>query len=272
MPESLMKLRIVLPAAALALSACSRPADTQQPQFEEPAVDVAIDSAIYGAAVDNPARTEQDRARDAGRKPGAVLEFFGIAPGMSVLDLYSGGGYYTELLAYVVGPEGRVVAHTNQAYAQFVGDEAINRYADNRLPNVEVLYAENNELKLEEESFDATMMILTYHDIYYVSPNNGWPKIDGPALLAEIRKGLKPRGILAIVDHYAEAGSPRETGNTLHRIDPDIVIGEVEAAGFVLEDKSDVLRNMEDDYSKNMADPSVRGQTDRFVLRFRKPR
>ena len=115
------------------------------------------------------------------------------------------------------------------------------------------------------------MLILAYHDIYFVDLNNGWPKIDGPKLLAELKKGLKPGGMLAVVDHYAEAGSPRETGGTLHRIDPQIVISELEAEGFVLEGKSEVLRNMEDDYSKGMFDPEIRGRTDRFVLKFRLP-
>ena len=95
--------------------------------------------------------------------------------------------------------------------------------------------------------------------------------IDGPKLLAELKKGLKPGGMLAVVDHYAEAGSPRETGGTLHHIDPQIVISELEAEGFVLEGKSEVLRNMEDDYSKGMFDPEIRGRTDRFVLKFRLP-
>ena len=75
--------------------------------------------------------------------------------------------------------------------------------------------------------------------------------------------------MLAIVDHYAAAGSPRETGGTLHRIDPQIVIDELEAEGFTLEGKSEVLRNMDDDYSLSMYDPQVRGKTDRFVMKFR---
>lgn len=262
-----MKVVTTLLAAALALTACNKPVEpTEQAEATS-----GVDTTIYQAVVAHPDRTEADRARDAGRKPAQVMEFFGIEPGMQVLDLFSGGGYYTELLSRVVGPEGQVVAHTNSAYAQFVGDEAVNRYADDRLPNVSVLVAENNELDIGTEVFDATMMILAYHDIYYVAPNYGWPKIDGPLLLAEVYTGLKPGGVLAIVDHYAEAGAPRETGNTLHRVDPGIVIDEVEAAGFVLDGKSDVLRNTEDDHTKNMADPSVRGKTDRFVLRFRKP-
>jgi predicted methyltransferase len=227
--------------------------------------------SIYADAVRHSARTEADRARDAGRKPDEVLAFFGIEPGMTVLDMFSGGGYYTEILSRVVGPEGRVLAHTNNAYAQFVGEEATLRYADDRLPNVEILTAENNELRLAPDTFDAALMILAYHDIYYVDPQNGWPKIDGPGLVGEIYRGLRPGGILGIVDHYAAAGSPRETGNTLHRIDPEIVISELETAGFVLEAKSDALRNVDDDYSVNMAAPEVRGRTDRFVMRFRKP-
>ena len=115
------------------------------------------------------------------------------------------------------------------------------------------------------------MLILTYHDIYYVDADNGWPQIDGAKFLAELKNGLKPGGMLAVVDHNAEAGSPRETGGTLHRIDRQIVIDELEAAGFVLEASNDVLRNREDDYSKGVFDPGMRGNTDRFVLKFRKP-
>jgi predicted methyltransferase len=190
---------------------------------------------------------------------------------MKVLDMFAGGGYYTELWSNIVGADGVVVSHTNKAYAQFVGEEAVQRYADARLPNVEILMAENNELSLPEGEFDAVTLILAYHDIYYVAPNNGWPKIDGPKLLAELYDGMRPGAILGVVDHYAEAGSPRETGGTLHRIDPAIVKAEMTMAGFEFDGASDILRNMDDDHLLNMADPAVRGKTDRFVMRFRKP-
>ena len=254
-----------IPLAAMLLSltaGCSN--DAPAPQAAAPAT-------AYAAALDHAGRSDADRARDAGRKPADVLEFFGIAPGMDVLDMFSGGGYYTEIVSRIVGPAGTVTAHTNSAYAEFVGEEATRRYADNRLPNVELLLAENNALSLPPASFDAVLMVLAYHDIYYVDPQNGWPKIDGPRLVETLYRGLRPGGVLGVVDHTAAAGSPRETGNTLHRIDPEIVIAELESAGFVLEEKSDVLRNMDDDYSVNMAAPEVRGRTDRFVLRFRKP-
>lgn len=231
-----------------------------------------VDKAVYAAAVGHPARTSADRARDSARKPDQVLEFFGIAPGMIVLDLFSGSGYYAEILAHTVGDDGRVVAHTNEAYLRFVGDEFAARHADNRLPNVEILMAENNELELDAGRFDAIMMTLSYHDLYYAAPQEGWPKIDTVKLLAELYRGLKPGGTLAVIDHFAEVGAPRETGGTLHRIDPSIVVSELEAAGFVLDAKSDVLRNMNDDHGKPVFDPAVRGRTDRFVMRFRKPR
>lgn len=258
-----MRSRLTLTLIAILLAACSQ-SSTSKSNSEELA-------ALHADAVANPQRSEADKARDAGRKPAAVLDFFGIEPGMTVLDMFSGGGYYTELLAYSVGPEGKVVSHTNSAYANFVGDEAVKRYAEDRLPNVEILMAENNELDLPASEFDVVMMVLAYHDIYYVDPNNDWPKIDGPKLVSELYQSLKPGGIVAIVDHYAESGSPRETGGSLHRIDPSIVIEEMQAEGFVLDGKSEALRNMDDDYELHMGDPKVRGKTDRFILKFKKP-
>ncbi len=264
-----MNPRITPLVALLVLAACDQ--NSQQAAEEQVASESAAGPAIYDSAVNHPNRRAADHDRDAGRKPAEVLAFFGIEPGMAVLDMFSGGGYYSELLSYVVGPDGRVVSHSNAAYLNFVGDEFNERHAEGRLANVEILMAENNELELRAEAFDAIMLILSYHDIFYADPDNGWPKIDGPKLLAELYQSMKPGAILGVVDHYAEAGSPRETGNSVHRIDPGIVISELEIAGFVLDGKSQILRNMDDDYSKIVFDPELRGKTDRFVLRFRKP-
>ena len=271
-----MQQKLALILVTILLSACS--------ERSKSASDSAATDNLYAQAVASSQRTDADRSRDAGRRPAAILEFFDIEPGMRILDLFSGGGYYTEMLSFIVGPDGEVVSHTNSAYARFVFDEANQRYADNRLANVTIMMAENNELQLDEgeydaineldlpvNEFDAIMMILAYHDIYYVDPENSWPKIDGPLLLAELFSSLKSGGIVAVVDHHAAAGSPRESGGSLHRIDPDIVLDEMQSAGFVLDSKSDILRHMEDDYSLNMSDPKVRGKTDRFVFKFRKP-
>jgi predicted methyltransferase len=239
-----MYLRIIPITFLLALTACNQQPEQATAESGPVSASKTAESSIYQDAVAHPDRRSADHGRDAGRKPAEVLAFFGIEPGMTVLDLFSGGGYYSELLSIVVGPQGKVVAHSNAAYLGFVGDEFEERYADGRLANVDVLMAENNELELPGEEFDAVTLILSYHDIFYVDAEN---------------------------DHFAEAGSPRETGNSVHRIDPGIVISELEIAGFVLDGTSDVLRNMDDDYGKSVFDPELRGKTDRFVLLFRKP-
>lgn len=223
------------------------------------------------AAVGHADRPDADKTRDAARKPDKVLAFFGIAPGMTVLDLFAGGGFYTEILARLVGPDGKVTAHNNHAYLNYARKDIGPRYADGRLAEVERVTIEANELELEENSYDAVLMILTYHDIYLTSEPEDWPVIDGPRLLGAIVKGLKPGGVLGIVDHRARAGAPATTGDSLHRIDPEIVKTELAAAGLVFEGAADFLANPEDDLDKPMYAEGIRGKTDRFVFRFRKP-
>ncbi|MBT8441948.1 MAG: methyltransferase domain-containing protein [Gammaproteobacteria bacterium] len=227
--------------------------------------------AAADAALKNPQRRPADRTQDDRRKAAAVLEFFGIQPGMVVLDLYSGGGYYSELLSYLVGPEGRVVAHNNTPYLSFAGTEVAERYRGGRLPNVEQLIAGNNELDLPVQRFDAVVMIKAYHDVYFVDEEIGWARIDRPEFLREVFEAMKPGAVLGIVDHAAAPGAAAETGGTLHRIDPEIIKSDMKAAGFVLEAQSDILRNPQDDYSTRVFDDSVRDRTDRVVMRFRKP-
>lgn len=230
------------------------------------------DAGVYLDAVGNEARSAADVARDAGRRPAEVLSFLRIEPGMAVLDLFSGGGYYSEILSYVVGDEGHVLAHSNKAYLQFVGEEFVARYAGGRLANVDLLMAENNKLRLDTNSLDAVMMGLSYHDTYWVNPDSGWPAIDRDKLLATLFTALKPGGILGVTDHYAADGAGADSVPELHRIEKSVVIADLEAAGFELEDESDILRNPDDDHSEGVFAAGLRGQTDRFVLRFRKPK
>lgn len=227
--------------------------------------------SVYAAALDSELRPEADRTRDAARKPGEVLEFIGIEPGMAVLDMFSGGGWYAEVIAHVVGESGRVIAHSNEAYKGFVGNALEDRFAAGRVPQAEILMAENNELELEADSLDAVMMAQSFHDLYHIDIENGWELMDAPAFLAELKKGLKPGGMVAVIDHTAATGAPPETGDLLHRIDPALVVATMEAAGFVFEDRSEILRNPDDDVSKIVFAPEIRGKTDRFVMRFRKP-
>ena len=234
------------------------------------ALPASAGESIYTDALEHEGRPAADRERDAARQPADVLEFAGIKPGMTVLDLFSGGGYYSEILSVIVGDGGHVDAHSNVAYLGFVGDEFKDRHANDRLGNVSVVMAENNELELESGRYDAVFLSLTFHD-FYLDSAEGWPKIDVDKLLAELLAGLKPGGTVTIIDHYADAGSPTDTANSLHRIDPAIVKEAMRAAGFELDGQSDLLRNPEDDHSKSVFDPSLRGRTDRFMLRFRKP-
>jgi predicted methyltransferase len=222
-------------------------------------------------AVSNTARSAEDRQRDASRKPQAVMDFFGVKPGMQVLDLFAGGGYYTELLAYAVGEAGAVVSHNNQAYLDYAKDQIAVRYADKRLPNVNALHQEVAELDLPAGSFDAAFLILSYHDIYYLPKDGSWARIDGPKMLEEIFTGLKPGGVLGVVDHAAVKGAPSSTGNTLHRIAPELVKREITAAGFVFDAASEVLYNPADDLKNPMYAEGIKGNTNRFVFRFKKP-
>lgn len=270
-----MKTLVAVTTSLFLLAACGQDRSESRSATEDPTPAPAPaegpQGSIYEAALASDKRPEADRASDAGRKPDEVLAFFGIAPGDVVLEMWAGGGYYTEILSHVVGENGRVYAHANTPILNFAGDDHPNRHADNRLPNTEILMAENNELALQPDSFDAVTIILNYHDVYWSSEQYGWDAIDVSAFVAELYKGLKPGGVLGIVDHRAAPGSPAETGNTLHRIDPAVVIADLEGAGFVLDAESNILANPGDDPAKNVFDESVRGNTDRFVLRFLKP-
>jgi predicted methyltransferase len=264
------------------LTACSQksppaneaaPAPSSTPASQAPAAPPATsDADAIANALKAPGRLPEDLQQDAGRKPAEVLAFFGVKPGMTVLDLFSGGGYYTEILSALVGPSGRVYAHNNSPYLDFDKEPIAKRYQDPaRLPNVERFIAENNALELPDNKFDFVLMSMVYHDVYLVDEEHGWPRIDAPKMLAEIYSSMKPGAVLGVIDHVAAAGSPPETGNTLHRIDPELLKREISAAGFVLDAQSDVLRNPEDDHTLPVFDPKIRGKTDRVVLRFRKP-
>jgi predicted methyltransferase len=231
----------------------------------------AATSHSIGKALDRPDRLEGDAEIDSRRKPTEVLAFFEIEPGMTVLEMFAGGGYYTEILSYVVGDAGKVYAHNNQPYIAYTKKDLDRRFTPGRLGNVERFEAENNELDLKDEQFDAALMILAYHDVYHIDEKSGWFRIDGPKMLAEIYGSMKRGAVLGIVDHVAEAGSPGETGQTLHRIDPGLMKKEIQAAGFVFDGEIDVLRNPDDERSKPMYAPENKGKTDRVVYRFHKP-
>ena len=192
---------------------------------------------------------------------------------MTVLDMNAATGWYTEILARVVGPTGRVLAHNHPgAGTTLPAADFAARYGGNRLPNVEQTFARHNDLQLPADSVDIVLMSLVYHDTYWHDDDVDWGPIDRLALLESLLAALKPGGIVGVVDHYAAAGrDPFESVIAVHRIDPDVVRRDFLAAGFEPAGESDVLRTTTDDYSLSVFDAAVVGRTDRFVLRFRRP-
>jgi len=233
---------------------------------------LATSGPIYAAPFDpvnNPARSLSDRERDKTSKPNAVLNFIGLKPGMKVLDLFSGGGYYTQMLSYAVGPDGQVISHTNAAYEGMTGEEAANRFKDNRLPNVRRVITEIDNLGLEEASLDVVLMVLVYHDIYFTA--DYWPAVNRDSFFRQIRSSLKPGGVLVVIDHSAIADTGMSAAQNLHRIDGVFAKQDIQSAGFVFDGASEVLRNPEDTRTLSVFDEAISKKTDRFVYRFIKP-
>jgi len=220
-----------------------------------------------GIAVTDPTRTEADRTRDERDHTIEVLKFFGIAPGMTVVDLFAGGGYFSEVIGRIVGSgsSGKVYMHNNAAYQTFIGDALAERVKGGRLQNVVKLDAEIGQLGIPPTSVDLVLMSMSYHDLYFKADD--W-SVDPNALFAEVHAMLKPGGVLALIDHSAIAGTGSSAAQTLHRIDEAFVRKDIEARGFKFTGSLDVLHNAKDDRTKTVFDPAVRGRTDRFVYRF----
>ncbi len=222
-------------------------------------------------ALARPDRLPADLERDARSRPERVLPLLQLKPGDRVADIWAGGGYYSELIARVVGEGGEVLLVNNAAYAAFA-DEALTRRRDGRdLGPVVVHTREAENLELGENSLDAALIIMSYHDLYHVDEANGWRAIDASRFLDQIYRALKSGGRFLVVDHSAQAGSGKTAAQELHRIDVAFARSDIGAHGFKLVEESDALRNPADDYSVMVFDPRVRGKTDRFVLVFEKP-
>jgi predicted methyltransferase len=230
------------------------------------------DPTAIAAAIASPDRPKSDLEQDERRKPAQVLEFAGIGPGMHVIDVFSAGGYFTELLARTVGATGQVIAYNNPPYASFAAKAIVTRYADDRLPNVKQVTCKIEEIDLVASSLDAALFIMSYHDLYWRPDDGSWPATDPMQLLAKLHAALKPGGIVIVEDHVANpGGEPDKVVTDLHRIDPELVKRDFAKAGFVFDGESRVLANPGDDHTKLVFDEAIRGHTDRFLYRFRKP-
>lgn len=255
------------PLFALFLAGCG--AASNPPANEPSSGRVHVVEDPVALAVNAPDRTDADRALDAGRKPLETLQFFGVQPGWRVLDVFAGGGYTTELLARVVGPEGRVFAQNNTfVLDRFARGPQAERLARLNMPQIVPVELEMDApAPANEAPLDAVMFVLAYHDTV-------WQETDRAAMNRAIFAALRPGGIYGIVDHAAAAGHGVEDAQTFHRIEEQTVIDEVVAAGFVLEAQGDFLRNADDTHDWNDSPSAAgarRGMSDRFVLRFRRP-
>jgi predicted methyltransferase len=212
------------------------------------------------------ARPQEDRDRDSSRHPAEVIEFFGIGPGNRVADLLTGGGYWTRILVPFVGASGRVYAGNNPFFARFFGDAFNALLAEPAFSKVVRIDGPVDHLALPSDgSLDAAIMFMAYHDIFLTDEDRG-------ALNRAVFAALKPGGVYGIVDHEAGAGMGSTKIEELHRIEKQVVIDEIEKAGFKLAGEAAFLRNSADDHTKKIFDPAIAGKTDRFVLRFEKPR
>jgi len=223
------------------------------------------------AAVADPARPATDRERDADRKPAECVAFAGLKPGQSVVDLIPGGGYFTRIFSAVVGPKGHVYAVAPPKRPDAPADRpepaaAVKQIAaDAHYANVAVSVEKVAALALPP-NVDMVWTSQNYHDVHNV------PNIDLAAFNKAVLAALKPGGTYIVIDHAAESGSGFRDTSTLHRIDPEAVKNEVIAAGFEFVGSSDVVASAADDHKLAIFDKSLHDKTDRFVLKFRKPK
>ncbi|MBV9930743.1 MAG: class I SAM-dependent methyltransferase [Alphaproteobacteria bacterium] len=227
--------------------------------------------ADVAAAVTAPGRPEAQVKLDASRKPVEMLRLLGLKPGDRALDLFGGSGYWSELMARAVGPEGRVTAWLASAET---GPRTRAAWVALRARQANAAYFEtpNDALALPEDAFDAAIVNLNYHDVYWESAKDGFRHTEPDAFLKTVYRALKPGGAILVIDHVGAAGEdPRVLADRLHRIDPAVVKADFARNGFVLAGESDALRNPADDHTKSVFDPAIRGKTDRIAYRFRKP-
>ena len=239
---------------------------TAVPLAAAPAAPAEIATAVAAKA-----RPADAVKLDESRRPAEVLAFLGLEKGDRALDLFTGSGYYAEIMGRAVGPKGAVVAWEP---ANFYNDKTKKNWADltGRVPNVRLLVSTARDLALAPHSFDFVMLHLNYHDTYWESAKYDFPRMDPDAFLRTLFAATKPGGVIGVIDHVAEpGGDTRAVAEALHRIDPAIIRADFERAGFVLDGESDLLRNPADDHKALVFDPAIRGKTDRVVYRFRKP-
>jgi predicted methyltransferase len=232
-------------------------------------VAMAAVPANLTAALGDTKRPPADTSRDMARKPAELLALGEVKPGQKVADFMMGGGYFTRILSAAVGPTGKVYAYQSAEFIKFraaYGTEQSAVVADYK--NVVPLTAPLSAVGLPD-GLDMVLTVQNYHDMH-LKP---FPAGTADAVNQQVFKALKPGGIYLVVDHAALPGAPIETADSLHRIDEATVKKEVEAAGFKLVTEDDkLLGNPDDPHTANVFTPAIRGKTDQFILKFKKPK
>ena len=227
-----------------------------------------LPTAIATAAAD-PARSDADRKTDAVRKGPQIMVFAGVKSGDRVLELIPGAAYFTRLFSRIVGPTGHVYAVWPEPYDKVSHPNSDDLRKFGTQPgwtNISVDIQAADALKAPEP-LDVVFTSQNYHDY----PDKFMGSIDPSVLNRAVFAALKPGGVYVIVDHVAQAGAGMRDTDTLHRIDPQIVKQQVVAAGFEFAGESEILRNPADSHTNKVFDPAIRGHTDQFVFKFRKP-
>ncbi|MFM1895482.1 MAG: hypothetical protein RLZZ385_556 [Pseudomonadota bacterium] len=230
----------------------------------------ALDKDALRKAISGPDREVTDFVRDDARKPVEVLDFLGIESGMSVLDVYAAGGYYTFILSKAVGPEGRVFAQNTPRGLRFEEDrqeisqgEALEmKIQRGNLTNVTHLVQSMNDIGIAPESLDAVLVAQILHDYYNGNPDRALE------LLLKIKSLLKPGGIVGLIDH---AGLADADNRRFHRMQKSQAIDIAQRAGFTIVADSDLLHNPNDSKRRSIFDPMLNRNTDRFLLKLQKP-
>jgi predicted methyltransferase len=223
------------------------------------------------AAVAASDRNSDNVKLDEGRKPAQVLAFFGLKPGMNVLDLVGANAYWAEITSPVVGSKGHVTVWEPTQFYNDKNKASFEAFAAKH-PNVSIRVSSMEAPDLPKNYADLVIFNENYHDLYVDFSKRGIPQIEPRQWLKALYASVKPGGVVGLIDHAANAGDTRATANALHRIDPNTAKADFQSAGFVFVKSSDVLRNPADDHTLKVFDPKVRGKTDRFVFLFKKPR
>ncbi|MDF7776650.1 methyltransferase [Sphingomonas sp. AOB5] len=225
-------------------------------------------SPAITAALADPARPQAEKDRDAARHSGEILAFAGIKPGDKVADFLMGGGYWTRILSPLVGASGHVYAYQAAEFITYRADYAKEQDAAVAgYKNVTPLRMSLAQIAFPE-SLDAIITVQNYHDLHLKFAPPGAAK----AIAGQLFASLKPGGVLLVIDHVANTDPGFAAPDALHRIDPAAARAELESVGFVFEGESPLLRNAEDPHTTNVFHPSIRGRTDQFIYRFRKPK